>query len=218
MQASINLPFVRVLREVVRHTMYQVPGSTARLLEDDSDPRREAYLARFADREGQAFLRRFWRKTDRRSTDELRSVLLEGLRPTPERLTAVFRYLEPAATPEALDQFLRERIGEKAPDATRVQSLYSRYAPDALDLPDRGYVAGVHPLELWLVAFRLQHPTATLGEAISARPLATLVSHGPDSLNANHIPLLLAEALRPALAKANTGRKMPTSSWCGKTR
>lgn len=168
MQASINLPFVRVLREVVRHTMYQVPGSTARLLEDDSDPRREAYLARFADREGQAFLRRFWRKTDRRSTDELRSVLLEGLRPTPERLTAVFRYLEPAATPEALGQFLRERIGEKAPDATRVQSLYSRYAPDALDLPDRGYVAGVHPLELWLVAFRLQHPTATLGEAISA--------------------------------------------------
>src|SRR5690606_11311570 len=46
MQASINLPFVRLLREIVRHTMYQVPGSTARLLEDDSDPRREAYLGR----------------------------------------------------------------------------------------------------------------------------------------------------------------------------
>jgi membrane peptidoglycan carboxypeptidase len=167
-QASINLPFVRLMREVVRHTMYQVPGSTARLLEDDSDPRRETYLARFADREGQTFLRRFWRKTDRRSTDELRSVLLEGLRPTPERLSAVFRYLEPAAPAEALGRFLSERLGEKAPDAARLERLYSRYAPDALDLPDRGYVAGVHPLELWLVAFRLQHPKATLGEAISA--------------------------------------------------
>jgi membrane peptidoglycan carboxypeptidase len=168
MQASINLPFVRVLREVVRHTMYQVPGSTARLLEDDSDPRREAYLARFADREGQTFLRRFWRKTDRRSTDELRSVLLEGLRPTPERLTAVFRYLEPEAPPEALSAFLKERLGEKAPNAARVQSLFSRYAPDALDLPDRGYVAGVHPLELWLVAYRLQNPQASLTQAIAA--------------------------------------------------
>jgi membrane peptidoglycan carboxypeptidase len=168
MQASINLPFVRVLREVVRHTMYQVPGSTARLLEDDSDPRREAYLARFADREGQTFLRRFWRKTERHSTDELRSLLLEGLRPTPERLTAVFRYLEPAAAPDALGQFLSERIGEKSPDATSVERLYSRYAPDALDLPDRGYVAGVHPLELWLVAYRLQHPEATLADAIGA--------------------------------------------------
>ena len=168
MQASINLPFVRLMREVVRHTMYQVPGSTARLLEDDSDPRREAYLARFADREGQTFLRRFWRKLEPRTAAELRSMLLEGLRPTPERLTAVFRYLEPDASLEALSAFLRERLGEKAPGPVRVERLYSRFAPETLDLPDRGYLAGVHPLELWLVAYRLQNPTATLSDALSA--------------------------------------------------
>lgn len=168
MQASINLPFVRLMREVVRHTMYQVPGSTARLLEDDKDPRRSAYLARFADREGQTFLRRFWRKTDQRNPAELRALLLDGLRPTPERLAAVFRYLEPGASAEALGTFLHERLGEKAPDAARVERLHERFAPGALDLPDRGYLAGVHPLELWLVAYRLQHPKATLAEAIGA--------------------------------------------------
>jgi len=168
MQASINLPFVRLMRELVRHTMYQVPGSAARLLEDDGDPRRSDYLARFADREGQAFLRRFWRKTDQRSADELRLVLLDGLRPTPERLAAVFRYLEPAAPPAALGEFLRQRLGETAPDAQRVDQLHSRFAPEALDLPDRGYVAGVHPLELWLVAYRLQNPQATLAQAVAA--------------------------------------------------
>lgn len=168
MQASINLPFVRLLREIVRHTMYQVPGSTARLLEDDSDPRREAYLARFADREGQTFLRRFWRKLEPRTAAELRSMLLEGLRPTPERLTAVFRYLEPDASLEALSAFLHERLGEKTPDAPRLERLYSRFAPEALDLPDRGYLAGVHPLELWLVGYRLQYPAATLSEALEA--------------------------------------------------
>jgi membrane peptidoglycan carboxypeptidase len=107
MQASINLPFVRLMREVVRHTMYQVPGSTARLLEDDQDPRRGEYLSRFADREGRTFLNRFWRKTDRRTPAELRSLLLEGLRPTPERLAAVYRYLEPGAPADALGAFLR---------------------------------------------------------------------------------------------------------------
>ncbi len=167
LQASINLPFVRVMRELVRHTMYQVPGSTARLLEDDKDPRRSAYLARFADREGQTFLRRFWRKTDQRKPAELRELLLDGLRPTPERLAAVFRYLEPEASAEALGAFLNERLGEKAPDATRVERLHSRFAPGALDLPDRGYVAGVHPLELWLVAYRLKHPDASLAQALT---------------------------------------------------
>ena len=168
MQASINLPFVRLLREIVRHTMYQGPGDTARLLEDHLDPRRDTYLALFADREGQAFLRRFWRKTDNRTPTELSDMLLDGLRPGADRLTAVFRYLEPTASPEALGAFLSARLGDKAPEAPRVAQLYERFALDALDLPDRGYVARVHPLELWLVAYRRQHPRATLDEAVAA--------------------------------------------------
>ncbi|WP_305678273.1 transglycosylase domain-containing protein [Hydrogenophaga sp.] len=168
MQASINLPFVRLLQEVVRHTLAQGPGGTARLLEDRFDPRREAYLAQFADREGQAFLRRFWRKTDARTPEELRAMPLDGLRPGAERLAAVFRYLEPAASPDALGVFLSAHLGAQAPSTARVAVLHERFAPESMDLPDRGYVARVHPLELWLVAYRLQHPNATLGEAIAA--------------------------------------------------
>ena len=167
LQASINLPFVRLMRELVRHTMYQVPGSTARLLEDNDDPRRVDYLVRFADREGQLFLRRFWRKYQDSTPEEIRSTLLDGLRPSADRLAAVFRYLEPAAPPQALADFLARRLGEP-PAAARLAQLYTRNAPEAFDLPDRGYVARVHPLELWLVAFRLQHPEATLAEAVAA--------------------------------------------------
>ncbi|MDO9435260.1 transglycosylase domain-containing protein [Hydrogenophaga sp.] len=168
MQASINLPFVRLLREVVQHTLHQTPGSTARLLNDHLDPRREAYLARFADREGKTFLRRFWRKTDQRSPDELRTLLFDGLRPGADRLAAVFRYLDPDAPPDALASFLEQRLGERAPNAAQVARLHERYAPDAMDLPDRGYVARVHPLELWLVAYRLRYPEATLEQANAA--------------------------------------------------
>ena len=168
LQASINLPFVRLMREIVRHTMYQVPGSTARLMEDAEDPRRAEYLARFADREGQTFLRRFWRKYQGRSPEEMRTLLLDGLRPSAERLAAVFRYLEPEAPPEALAAFLGRRLGDAQLSESRIAQLYTRHAPEAFDLPDRGYVARVHPLELWLVGYRMRNPQASLSETVAA--------------------------------------------------
>lgn len=168
MQESLNLPFVRLLREVARHSMYHTQGGTARLLSDLNDPRREALLARFADREGQVFLRRFWRKLEGLPPDAVRDVLLSGLRPTADRLAAVFRYLEPDAPIDAMEAFLRDRLGDATPPPARLERLYRQYAPDVLDLPDRGFVARVHPLELWLVAYRLQHPDATWEQAVQA--------------------------------------------------
>ncbi len=166
MQGSINLPFVRVMREIVRHTIYHEPDSTARLLKDIRDPRREMYLARFADREGQVFLRRFWRKMDGKSAEEMRSVLVDGLSANADRLTAVFRYLEPDAPPEALARFLEKELRGTQPSEKKLADLYQRYEPGAFDLPDRSYIARVHPLELWLVGFRLKHPQATYAEAV----------------------------------------------------
>jgi len=168
LQGSINLVFVRLMRDVVRYAMYQVPGSSAQLLKDDSDPRRLEYLARFADREGQVFLRRFWHKYQGKQADEIRDVFLDGLRPTADRLAAVFRYLSPQATQEALGTFLRQRLPGESLPADRVAKLYVRNAPEAYDLPDRGYVARVHPLELWLVGFLSAKPEANWGETVTA--------------------------------------------------
>lgn len=168
LQASINLPFVRLMRDLVRHTMYQVPGSTAKLLQDATDERRGAYLARFADREGKEFLRRFWRKYRGLTPAEMQSVLLDGLRPTADRLAAVFRYLDPEADVEAFAARLRERLGADTPSSARIATLYRRHAPGSFDLPDQGYLARVHPLELWLVGYRAQHPEASLAEVLAA--------------------------------------------------
>ncbi|WP_324396993.1 transglycosylase domain-containing protein [Hydrogenophaga sp.] len=167
MQASINLPFVRLMREVVNHASVQMPGGSARLFDDARDPRRLEYLARFADREGQVFVRRFWRKTEGRTPDELRALLLEGLRPTPQRLVAVFRYLEPDASLDVLQGFVGARLGDAAPGRDTLRRLYDQLAPSAMDLTDRGHVAGVHPLELWVVGYRLQRPEATLAQALA---------------------------------------------------
>ena len=168
LQASINLPFVRLMRDIVRHTMYQVPGSTAQLLDDADDPRRMEYLARFADREGQVFLRRFWRKYQGKTPEEVQATFLDGLRPGADRLAAVFRYLSPQATEDELATFLRKRLADAELTSGRIEQLYKRNAPEAFDLPDRGYVARVHPLELWLVGYLSAKPEASWSEAVDA--------------------------------------------------
>jgi membrane peptidoglycan carboxypeptidase len=168
LQASINLPFVRLMREIVRHTMYQVPGSTAKLLEDESDPRREEYLAKFADREGQVFLRRFWRKYEGLASEEMQASLLRGLRPTVDRLAATYRYLKPDADKAAFAAFIADRLPGVRIGEAQLDALYRRYAPGAFDLPDQGYIARVHPLELWLVGFLSAHPGASYAQAVEA--------------------------------------------------
>lgn len=168
LQASINLPFVRLMRDIVRHTMYQSPDSSARLIESRDEARRQEYLARFADREGQVFLRRFWNKYQGRTAHEIRDDFLHGLRPGAGRLAAVFRYLSPESGQEELGDFLAARLPGGRPDDAQLARLYERNGPDAYDLPDRGFVARVHPLELWLVAYLTQHPGATWSEVVGA--------------------------------------------------
>ena len=95
---SVNLVFVRVMRDVVHHYMYRSPESPARMLEDEGEPKREAYLARFADREGRGFIRTFYRKYHGLKQDRGLDSLLNGVRPTPVRLTVVFRSVKPEAS------------------------------------------------------------------------------------------------------------------------
>src|SRR5690606_30281168 len=61
-----------------------------------------------------------------------------------------------------------ERLPGVELDQTRLRALYRRYAPGAFDLPDTGYIARVHPLELWLVGFLSAHPGASFAEAVEA--------------------------------------------------
>lgn len=166
LQGSINLPFVRIMRDVVRHTIYQGPDNLSRLLEDEDDPRRQEYLARFADREGQVYLRRFWNKYRGKKPDEIREDLLDDLRPGVDRLAAVFLYLSPQATPQALGEFLKERLDGKEFSEQNIDKLYTRNGLEAYDLADRGYVARLHPLQLWLAAYLQQKPDASWADAV----------------------------------------------------
>lgn len=169
LERSVNLVFIRLMRDIVHHLMFKVPGSSATLLEDRSDPARQEYLSRFADREGREFIARFYRKYQGKSPQEAEELLLQGVRASPRRLSTLFLELEPDADADALGRFLAQQLPGNELSAQTVRALHEKQGPRALpSLADRGYVAGVHPLELWLVGFLRRHPEATLGETYAA--------------------------------------------------
>ena len=165
---SINLVFIRLMRDIVRYYMYEVPGSTAKILEDVNNPARQIYLERFADREGRLFLGRFYKKYRAKKPEEALELLLQGVRLTPERVATVFRSVEPDAGMEDFASFLKLHMASSTLSDRAIRGVYERYSPANYDLPDRGYIARIHPLELWLVAYLRRRPGATLSEVIGA--------------------------------------------------
>ncbi len=159
LQESINLPFVRLMRDLVSYSMHQTTNS-AELLKDDENPERLEYLARFADREGAVFLQRFWKKYRGKTSEERIQAFLDGMRPTPTRLAAVHRYLMPDADRASFERFLRSRLEGETLTEKQLDGLYTRYGPGRFSLPDQGYVARVHPLDLWLLGYLIQRPDA----------------------------------------------------------
>ncbi|KPZ13639.1 transglycosylase domain-containing protein [Pseudomonas syringae group genomosp. 3] len=172
LRESINLPFIRLMRDVVRYSTYQAPNNSAALLKDDDDPRRQEYLSQFADREGTVFLLRFWKRYKDKTTQERLDTFLDGIHPTAIRLAAVHRYLLPGADQATFNAFVRAHLEEPKATSTltdkRLADLYQSYGPGAYNLPDQGYIARVHPLDLWLVGYLLKHPDAQFKDAAAA--------------------------------------------------
>lgn len=165
---SVNLVFVRLMRDIVRHYMFNMEGSSAKLLTDEKDPARQKYLAKFADREGREFIRRFFRKYQGKNARQAEELLLHGVPRTPKRLANAIRSIEPKADPERFIAFMRTHLPEDNLSEPQLRKLYDKYAPEKLPLTDQGYLAGIHPLELWLAGFLREHPDATLPQALEA--------------------------------------------------
>jgi membrane peptidoglycan carboxypeptidase len=149
--------------------MFQLPGSSAALLADADDPRRAEYLARFADKEGREFLAKFWNKYKGKTPPEAVALLMSGVRPSPGKLAAAYRTVFPDASLAQFSAFIHEALPDRNEvGEEKVGKMYETYAPANMSLADRGYVASIHPLELWLVGYLRTHPKAGWDEVTGA--------------------------------------------------
>lgn len=164
---SVNLVFVRMMRDIVSYHAAKVVASEGNPLAADS-PLRQGYLSRFADREGREFLYNFYGRYRELDSDEILTTLAGRVRQTPASLAVSFRSLRPEAGIEEFERFLRASgTGARLTDGD-IRSLFDAYAVDRYPLNDRGYIAKIHPLELWLATYLSHAPRSSFAELVAA--------------------------------------------------
>jgi membrane peptidoglycan carboxypeptidase len=164
---SVNLPFVRIMRDVVRY-------ESARLAREQTPASREAALRRYADRESRAQLEGALRRWEGAPGERILAELVARRAPTPRRVAVLLR----SVNPDGDAAWFAAELAKRAPgaaklDAAAVARLYARLGPSELSLSDRAWVARVPTLELWLAEQRFANPAATrealLGASAAAR-------------------------------------------------
>ncbi len=167
LEYSLNLPFVRIMQDIVRYTKASQWENNKQIVQDDKDPRREAMLDKFIDRESRVFLSRFWMKYRGKSTDQRLETLLAGINPKALRLTIIHRHLFPDADQASFISFIRNQLPTSNLTDKQLEKMYQKYKPGSYNLQDMGYLAAIHPLELWLLDYLQQPGERTLSDAIS---------------------------------------------------
>ncbi|NDG03831.1 MAG: glycosyl transferase family 51 [Alphaproteobacteria bacterium] len=179
MQHSINLPFIRIMRDVVNYTIAQGPNTKKEILGDPEHPQRQAYLERFADKEGSVFMRRFHKMYQGMDKDKAFDKLAQRGRNTLSAQATIFRLIRTNHNFADFKQFMQARLPDLTVnlDDQDYRKLFLTYGRGKFSLADQGYIAGVHPLEIWQVAYQQTSEPQDLKTVMEKSRSARLASY-----------------------------------------
>ena len=165
---SLNLPFIRLMREIVYHHLYNADNPAADILEDEDHPRRMELLKLFINKEGRQFMRKFYQRHRDKPVEAVLERMAGSVYKTAPRLAVIYRSVHPQGSFEDFSAYIVRLLPGVALPVDYLQKLYDRHAPGNYSLADRGYLARLHPLELWVANYLLLHPAATLEQVLDA--------------------------------------------------
>ena len=76
--------------------------------------------------------------------------MVNTIRPTPDRLAALFRFVRPEAQKDAFIAFLGEQPATRNLSMKRLTKLFEDYDPGKFSFEDQAFLVRLHPLHLWL--------------------------------------------------------------------
>ena len=176
---SVNLPFIRIMRDITHYYLYRSPGSMHLMLGrraetpwDGEALRREQYVARLADGDGRESIDRFYQMYAHMDAAADSGAELDALarsRPMTQ-LAWAYRSVTPEAGLAEFGEFVQRHIAASVPhpSAARVTELYDESDPTGMSIADRGRLAGVDPLELWVAGYLSRHPAAPWQQVLDA--------------------------------------------------
>lgn len=161
---SVNLVFIRMMRDIADHFIWLDPERVQDVLGNRDSRERENLLARFADQEGTEFQRRFFERYNGLESTEILPRIVQDRNLSIESWAMIGLILSDQS-PQGLRAFLSTRQ-EETPSIEQVTLWFERYHRDQLSWQDRGYLTGIHPLELWTAAWLYDNPQGSLSELL----------------------------------------------------
>jgi membrane peptidoglycan carboxypeptidase len=163
---SVNLVFIRLMRDIVNYTIGQGQQTKQELLGDPEHPARKAYLERFADKEGTTFLNRYISDYAKLDPSEILTKLAARAHKGATSQAILYRSAFPKTSYQDFAAFMKKAVPTPLGEE-RLHQLYDEYPVDRYSLADRGYITGINPLELWLVSYKLANPRATRSQILA---------------------------------------------------
>ncbi|MGD9849694.1 MAG: transglycosylase domain-containing protein [Nitrospirales bacterium] len=165
---SVNLVFVRLMRDLVQYYIHVRPGSSSLILSDGHHPLRHPYLLRFTRQEGRQFLHQFYEIHHGQTPDHTLHLLMKQTHLSSTRVGMIIHSVYPDIDTKNFSQQFTQWLPSSANHPKKVHEFYQTLNPADWSLADRGYLARVHPLELFTVQFLAKHPQATKTELFQA--------------------------------------------------
>jgi membrane peptidoglycan carboxypeptidase len=144
---SINLTYVRLMRDLVRYYEARLPYDTDAILSDPDNPTRHKLLQEISDQESKYFLFQAYKEFQKRPTDQVISELLGKNAQSERHLSILFYAWNHGADQDALARWLEKYLGRVTPELTA--KMAKAYGNPRLNLSDYAYLLDLHPLRLW---------------------------------------------------------------------
>lgn len=154
---SINLPFIRMMEDVVHHIIHNRLDIDINVYDDVTHPLRQQYIDRYilhdAVQHFSLYYRQYKGLSGQEVADQIKQKLSDEGRPS--HIAALYRYLYPDMGLAQFSVMVQSSTGDAYSDGLdeeELNRLYHDYAPEAITLHERAYVAGLHPIDMWLAA------------------------------------------------------------------
>jgi len=144
---SINLAYIRLMRDLVRYYEARLPYDTAAIISDYNNPTRRRLLQEIADEESRYFLYQSYKEFQKRPADAIVASLLGRKADSDRHLAILYFALHRGGNAEGLERWLEKYLGSVKPGQT--EKLVKAYSNPRLNLSDYGYLLGIHPLKVW---------------------------------------------------------------------
>ncbi len=144
---SVNLSYIRLMRDLVRYYQARLPYDTTAVLSDMDNPIRRKLLQEIADEESKYFLYESYKSFRKQSPDEIIKNLLGKKADSDRHLAILFYAWNHEGDAAALADWIQKRLGDAPP--AQVAKLAKAYGNPQLNLSDYGYLLGIHPLKVW---------------------------------------------------------------------